>query len=140
MKVLISASDMKKLGVTIQHQALDVTEKSIRESRPLLKAFLMGYLEGVREVYRNKETTVQILSKYTRISDLQVLSASYDESYEAIDKEGTLVEGGIEVILSELGKTDPRARKAHSSQFLDPSLLQEISREGFIKALWSESK
>jgi NitT/TauT family transport system substrate-binding protein len=140
MKVLISASDMKKLGVMIQHQALDVTEKSIRESRPLLKAFLMGYLEGVREVYRNKEATVQVLSKYTRISDLQVLSASYDESYEAIDKEGTLVEGAIEVILTELGKTDPRARKAHSSQFFDPSLLQEISREGFIKALWSESK
>lgn len=140
MKVLISAADMKRLGVTIQHQAVDITEKVLHESRPLIKAFLMGYLEGVREVYRSKEETMKALSKYTRITDPQVLSASYDESYEAIDKEGSIAEGGIKVILNELGKKDPRALKATPGQFFDASLIQELSRDGFIKALWAESK
>lgn len=136
MKVLIPASEMKRLGVAIQHQALVVSEKLLRESRSLLKAFLMAYLEGVREVYRNKEATAQVLGKYTRVADPQVLSASYDESYEAIDKEGSVVEEGMQAILNEVGKGDPRALKAHPSQFLDASIQQELSREGFIKALW----
>lgn len=140
MKVLIPASEMKRLGVTIQHQAVAATDRSLREFRPFIKAFLMAYLEGVREVYRSKEATMQVLSKHARITDPQVLSASYDESYEAIDREGSLVEEGIQVILSEMGKSDPRALKARPGQFLDPSLLQELSREGFIKALWSLSK
>lgn len=140
MKILIPASGMKKLGVTIQHQAVDVTERALHESRPALKAFLMGYLEGVREVYRSKEAAMDILSKYARITDPKVLSASYDENYEAIDKDGTLVEGGIQVILNEVGKRDPKALKAKPNQFFDPSLLQELSREGFFKALWLESK
>jgi len=140
MKILIPASGMKKLGVTIQRQAVDVTERALHESRPALKAFLMGYLEGVREVYRSKEAAMDILSKYARITDPKVLSASYDKNYEAIDKDGTLVEGGIQVILNEVGKRDPKALKAKPNQFFDPSLLQELSREGFFKALWVESK
>ncbi len=131
MKVLISAAEMKRLGVSIQHQAIDITEKVLHESRPLIKDFLKGYLEGVREVYRSKEETMNVLSKYTRINDPEVLSASYDEDYEAIDKEGTLAEAGIQVILNELGKTDPRALKASPDQFFDPSLMQELNREGF---------
>ena len=140
MKVLIPVSDMKKLGVTIQHQALAATDRSLRESRFVIKAFLMAYLEGVREVYRNKEAALQVLGKYTRITDSKVLSDSYEESYNVIEKEGALVEEGIQVILSELAKSDPRALKARASQFLDPSLLQELSKDGFLRALWSESR
>lgn len=137
MKVLIPVSEMKKLGVIIQHQAIAASERSLREFRPATKALLMGYLAGVREVYRSKEATMQSLGKYTRITDPQVLSASYDESYEAIEKEGALNEEGIQVILNEMGKSDPRALKARASQFFDPSLLQELSKEGFFKTLWS---
>ncbi len=83
---------------------------------------------------------MQSLSKYTHITDPQVLSASYDESYEVFEKEGALNEEGIQVILNEAGKTDPRALKARVSQFFDTSLLQELSKEGFIKSLWQGSK
>ena len=138
MKILIPASEISKLGVAFQHQAGDVMESSLRnESRPWVKAFAMGYLEGVREVYRSKEETMRVLSKYTRITDPQVLSASYDEAYQAIDKEGTLGEAGIQAMLTELAKTDPRARQARPSDFLDTAILSELSREGFIKALWA---
>jgi NitT/TauT family transport system substrate-binding protein len=138
MKILIPASEIIKLGVTIQHQAGDVMESSLRnESRPAVKAFTMGYLEGVREVYRSKEETMKVLSKYTRITDLQVLSASYDEAYQAIDKEGSPAEAGIQVMLNELAKSDPRARQARPADFVDTSIVGELAREGFIKALWS---
>jgi NitT/TauT family transport system substrate-binding protein len=140
MKVLIPVNEMKRLGVTIQHQAVAAPDRALRESRWATKAFLMAYLAGVREVYRSKEATMQSLGKYTRISDPQVLSASYDESYEAIEKEGTLNEEGIQVILNEISKTDSRALKARASQFFDPSLLQELAKEGFIKSLWQGGK
>jgi len=79
MKVLVSGSELAKLGITIQHQCADVMESSLHnEFRPKLKAFAMGYLEGVRQVYRSKENTVEVLKKYTRVTDPEVLSASYD--------------------------------------------------------------
>lgn len=138
MKVLIPASEIIKLGVTIQHQAGDTTESSLKnEFRPAIKAFTMGYLEGVREVYRSKEETMKTLGKYTRITDPQVLSASYDEAYQAIEKEGAPGEAGIQVMLTELEKTDPRARQARPADFVDGSIIAELVKEGFIKALWA---
>ena len=71
------------------------------------------------------------------VAIVEVLSATYDEGYEGIDKEGALIEEGIQVILTELGKAGPRAAKIQPGQLLDPSLIEELSKEGFIKALWS---
>jgi ABC-type nitrate/sulfonate/bicarbonate transport system substrate-binding protein len=138
MKALISGPEMGKLGVTIQHQSANVMESSLHgDFRATLKSYAKAYLEGVRQVYRSKEETMEVLKKYTRVTDPQVLSASYDESYQAIEKEGSLTEAGIQVQLAELAKTDPRARSARPGDFLDASIINELSKEGFIKALWS---
>jgi NitT/TauT family transport system substrate-binding protein len=138
MKILIPGPEMAKLGVTIQHQSANVMESSLHgDFRATLKQYAKGYLEGVRQVYRSKEETMEVLKKYTRITDPQVLSASYDESYQAIDKEGSLIEAGVQALLGEQAKTDPRARTAKPSDFLDPSIINELNKEGFIKALWA---
>ena len=139
MKVLIPGPEMAKLGVTIQHQSANVMESSLHgDFRPTLKQYAKGYLEGVRQVYRSKEETMEVLKKYTRIADPQVLSASYDESFQAIDKDGSLVEAGVQVLLAEQAKTDPRARSAKPSDFMDSSIISELNKEGFIKALWAK--
>jgi NitT/TauT family transport system substrate-binding protein len=138
MKTLVSGREMGKLGVTIQHQSANVMESSLHGSfRATLKSYVKGYLEGVRQVYRSKEDTMQVLKKYTRVTDPQVLSASYDESYQAIEKEGTLVEAGVQVLLAEQAKTDPHARNAHPGDILDASIINELSKEGFINSLWT---
>jgi NitT/TauT family transport system substrate-binding protein len=138
MKVLVSGTELAKLGITIQHQCADVMETSLHnEFRPKMKAFAMGYLEGVRQVYRSKEYTMEILKKYTRVTDPEVLSASYDEAYQAIDKDGALTEAGIQAQLADLAKTDPRAKTAHPNDFFDASIINELHKEGFVKALWA---
>jgi len=80
---------------------------------------------------------MEVLKKYTRVTDPEVLSASYDEAYQAIDKEGALLEAGIQAQLADLAKTDPRAKTARPSDFFDASIINELSKEGFIKSLWA---
>ena len=137
MKVLIPPSEVMKLGVTFQHQCGDVMEATLKNDRATVKAFTKGYLEGVRETYRSKEESMKVLSKYTRISDPQVLSATYDEAYQAIEREGSPTESGIQVMLSELAKTDAQARQARAADFMDNTVVGELVREGFLKTLWA---
>jgi NitT/TauT family transport system substrate-binding protein len=138
MKVLISPSEVMKLGVTFQHQCGDVMESTLKNDRATVKAFAKGYLEGVRETYRSKGESMKVLSKYTRISDPQVLSATYDEAYQAIEKEGSPTETGIQVMLTDMAKTDAQARQARAADFMDSTIIGELAREGFIKALWAK--
>jgi hypothetical protein len=114
------------------------TESSLHNNfRPKLKAFAKGYLEGVRQVYRSKEFTLGVLKKYTRVTDPEVLSQSYDKAYQAIDKAGSLTDAGIQAQLADLVKTDPHAKNARPSDFFDASIIDELHKEGFVKALWS---
>jgi ABC-type nitrate/sulfonate/bicarbonate transport system substrate-binding protein len=138
MKVLIPPSEVMKLGVTFQHQCGDVMESTLKNDRATVKAFTKGYLEGVRETYRSKEESMKVLSKYTRISDPQVLSATYDEAYQAIEKDGSPTESGIQVMLNEIAKTDSQARQARAADFADNTIVGELAREGFIKSLWAK--
>jgi len=92
----------------------------------------------VRETYRSKEESMKVLSKYTRISDPQVLSATYDEAYQAIEKEGSPTESGIQVMLNEIGKSDAQARQARAADFMDNTIIGELAREGFLKTLWAK--
>jgi NitT/TauT family transport system substrate-binding protein len=138
MKVLIPPNEVMKLGVTFQHQCGDVMESTLKNDRATVKAFAKGYLEGVRETYRSKEESMKVLSKYTRISDPQVLSATYDEAYQAIEKEGSPTESGIQVMLNEIAKTDPQARQARAADFADNTIIGELAREGFLKTLWAK--
>jgi NitT/TauT family transport system substrate-binding protein len=138
MKVLIPPSEVMKLGVTFQHQCGDVLESTLKNDRATVKAFAKGYLEGVRETYRSKEESIKVLRKYTRISDQQVLSATYDEAYQAIEKEGSPTESGIQVMLTDMAKTDPQARQARAADFMDNTIIGELAREGFMKTLWAK--
>jgi NitT/TauT family transport system substrate-binding protein len=138
MKILIPPSEVLKLGVTFQHQCGDVMESTLKNDRAMVKAFTKGYLEGVRETYRSKEESMKVLSKYTRISDPQVLSATYDEAYQAVEREGSPTESGIQVMLNEIAKTDAQARQARAADFMDNTVVGELAREGFLKALWAK--
>lgn len=138
MRVLISAAELIKLGVTFQHQAGDAMEATLKNERPMVRAFTMGYLEGVRELYRNKEDSLKVLAKYTRINDQQVLSAAYDEAYQAVEKEGSPSESGLQVMLSELAKSEPRARAYKAADFIDAGIIGDLAKEGFIKSLWAK--
>jgi hypothetical protein len=66
-----------------------------------------------------------------------VLSASYDEAFQSIEKEGSPSETGIQVMLTEMAKSDPRAREARPGDFIDASIIGELAKEGFIKSLWA---
>ena len=139
MRTLIASPEMAKLGVSIQHQSANVMESSLRgDFRATLKSYAKGYLEGVRQVYRSKEETLAVLKKYTRVNDTQVLSASYEESYQAIEKEGAVVDAGVKVLLTELGKNDPKARSAKPEDFLDTSIMNELAKEGYLRGLWAK--
>src|SRR5690349_17887370 len=101
--------------------------------RPKLKGFAKGYLEGVRQVYRSKEFTLRVLQKYTRVTDPEVLSQSYDKAYQAIDKAGSLTDAGIQAQLADLVKTDPHAKNARPSDFFDGSIIDGCTRKGLLK-------
>lgn len=133
-------ADLQMLGLEYQHTSI-ATTKSLLKSKPdLARDFMRAYIEGIQYAKTHRKETMDILAKYLRTDDKEIL----DDTYESIIM--TLVPEkpyptlkGVQIILRELGAKDPVARSARPEQFVDLSVIKELDGSGFIDRLYKSS-
>ena len=133
-------ADLQMLGLEYQHTSI-ATTKSLLKSKPdLARDFMRAYIEGIQYAKTHRKETLDILAKYLRTDDKEIL----DDTYESIIM--TLVPEkpyptlkGVQIILRELGAKDPAARSARPEQFVDLSVIKELDGSGFIDRLYKSS-
>jgi len=128
--------DLNALGVELQQTCLTVTTKYLRERRPVVKSFLQAYAEGLHRFMTDREISVQVLKKYLRVDDKEILDDAYTFYAQRLQKIPLPTVKGIKFILDEMAEKQPRARNVAPESFVDLSLLQELDQSGFFKQLW----
>jgi NitT/TauT family transport system substrate-binding protein len=128
--------DLNTLGVELQQTCITVTSKYLRERRPVVKSFVQAYAEGLHRFVTDREFSIQVMKKYLRIDEKELLDEAYAFYSERVQKIPYPTLKGIKFILDEMAEKHPQARKAAPENFVDLSLLQEIEQSGFFKQLW----
>src|SRR6266850_2324997 len=85
----------------------------------------------------HRKETMEILAKYLRTDDKDVLDDTYESIIQTLVPEKpypTLK--GIQIILREFGAKDPAARSARPEQFVDLSIMKELDSSGFIDRVY----
>jgi ABC-type nitrate/sulfonate/bicarbonate transport system substrate-binding protein len=112
---------------------LATTDHLVRTRPHVLKLFLKSILEGIQYTKHNRDFTMRVLSKYTRVTDPKVLASSYTNYVlEYIRDFPEITSAEIESVLGELITTNPKAKSVDPKLFFDPRPLQELGREGFM--------
>jgi NitT/TauT family transport system substrate-binding protein len=128
-------ADLGALGVKYPTSVIAARRAYVAQDRPAAKRFLMALIEGLHLYRQRKDYAMKVLEKYTKQSDAQILSQSYD--YFA--KNTPLVPlTDAAVIEAALPPERPAGRTA--KDFYDNSLLLELEQEGFTKKIAKEIK
>lgn len=133
MKELIN---MATLGVEYPQTTIVTTDRYLRENRDTVVRFTRAYVEGMYRFLNDREFSLKVIGKYTKIQSRPTLEATYDDYAPYAKKIPTPTEGSIKTVLEQLSATDPRARAARPQQFIDGSVIAELEREGFFRQLW----
>ena len=128
--------DLNTLGVELQQTCLTVTTKFLRERRPLVKSFVQAYAEGLHRFMTDRNFSVQVMKKYLRLDDKELLDEAYTFYSERLERVPYPTIKGIKFILDEMSEKHPQAKKTAPESFVDVSLLQEMEQGGFFKQLW----
>ncbi|HWO40284.1 MAG TPA: ABC transporter substrate-binding protein [Candidatus Eisenbacteria bacterium] len=130
-------ADLQMLGLEYQHTGIATTRSLIKSKPELVRDFMRAYVEGIHYAKTHRRETIEILTKYLRTDDKDVL----DETYESIML--TLVPEkpyptlkGLQIMLRELGTKDPAARAARPEQFVDLTFVKELDTSGFVDRLY----
>ena len=133
-------ADLQMLGLEYQHTSI-ATSRALLKSKPeLARDFMRAYVEGIHYAKTHRRESIEIIAKYLRTDDKEVLDDTYDSIIQTLVPEKpypTLK--GIQIILREFGAKDPAARSARPEQFVDTTILKELDSSGFIDKLYKST-
>jgi len=97
--------------------------------------FLQAMAEGVHIFNTDKEETLKVMAKYTKVTDRKVLENSYADNSGVHSPTLEPTRSGIANILETLAGTAPKAATAKPEDFIDPRLVKKLEESGFFKKL-----
>lgn len=108
---------------------IGVHTDTLTEKRNLVKQFVKASLKGLRFMHGRKAETVDIMMRFMKINDREIVEAVYDSSIKAFTRDGTL-QSDIQVeILSGAVEALQRSGKVMPESVFDFSLVKEAARE-----------
>jgi NitT/TauT family transport system substrate-binding protein len=128
---LVEVYDMLDLGIEVQGNGFATSRSYIKSQRDTVLSALKGYVEAIYYINRHRDETRKIVAKYLRLSDPEVLDATYTAFVKTVSKRPYPTLKGIQFMLDEVAAKLPNARTAKPEQFVDLSLLQQLEKEGF---------
>ncbi|MGH7768491.1 MAG: ABC transporter substrate-binding protein, partial [Candidatus Binatia bacterium] len=128
-------ADVGQLGIVFPNTPLSTRKSYIRANRETVVKFLRGFSQGVQRLRTDKEFSLKVLSKYTRVNDPEILGELYQ--VYGVRHTGDPIPyvraEGVDRILKSLDAKE--AREAKPGDFVDNSLLKEIEQSGFFGKL-----
>jgi NitT/TauT family transport system substrate-binding protein len=114
------------------------THRAVLRERPAaLRAFVTAYVDAIAWLHRHRAETLEIMSRYTRRDDPEVLNATYDlYTSRYVLRVPYPTPGGIMTILDAVRDVEPRAGKVQPAELIDDRFVRELDESGYIRRLY----
>ncbi len=124
-------ADLGKLGIEYQHVGLVASQAYLKDNREQARRFIRAFMEALRFYQTQKDESIQVVAKYAKIKDQKLLQETYAKYLELIPRKPYPTLKGLEFILTELARNDPRAKGVDPKEFVDMSFVKELDASGF---------
>ena len=127
LKVLADLGDM---GLKYPTSVVATRRSYLNKDRPLVKKFMMAFLEGLAIYKTDRNFVVNVMQKYTRLNDTAMLGKTHDYFVK-----NTAAVPLVDPNALPAGFPTGKNPEKLLSEFYDNSILQEVINEGFTKNL-----
>ena len=123
-------ADLGGLKIKYPTSVIAARRPYLAQNRATVKKFLMAMVDGLQLYHQNKNFAVQVLQKYTKQATPEVLS----QTYEYFSK-NTPVMPLTDAATIQAGLPTDKPANRKPEEFYDNSILEELTREGFVKTI-----
>jgi len=124
--------NIAELSIPYPQQVIETTDRLVRENPNAVKNFLKGFIEGVRYVATHKDETKKLIAKYLKVTDAEILEATYQSYLQVTDYSAYPNLEGMRNALDEVAQRVPAAKSKKPEDFVDTRFLKEFEKEGFL--------
>jgi NitT/TauT family transport system substrate-binding protein len=130
-KILVRLVDM---GIPYSMNMIAVQREYYRRNPEAVEKMVRAYAEGIAFMNHNKERAIKIITKYSRLSDPQMIEDHYNDSVTYLERIPRAEPEGVQTILDFSGK-----KGVAMETLMDNSIVDKLTREGFFDKLYKKS-
>jgi NitT/TauT family transport system substrate-binding protein len=129
--------DIASLGMPYASTGITARRSYVQQKRELVTNYVKAIVEAIARLTKDKPFAMDVMGKYLRTTDKEVLEGTYDVSVTKYLKKVPLPTAeAFRTVLEELGQVNLKAKGQDPRKFYDDSILKELEKSGFIKALY----
>jgi NitT/TauT family transport system substrate-binding protein len=130
-KILVRLVEM---GIPYSMNMIAVQREYYRRNPEPVEKMMRAYAEGIAFMNQNKERAIKIITKYSRLSDPQMIEDHYNDSVTYLERTPRAEPEGVQTILDFSGK-----KGIAMETLMDNSIVDKLTREGFFDKLYKKS-
>lgn len=115
--------DFVAKGVEFPHVAMVAREETLQAQAPLVKRFMTAYVEGIRYFKTRKEEAVRKMMVLSRLNDREIAEKAFDVYMRSLPDDGKPTIKGLDAVLVDFAREEPKAKGLTVSQIVDLSFL-----------------
>jgi NitT/TauT family transport system substrate-binding protein len=112
--------------------------KTLQDDRDTVMRMLRSHVEAIAYFKTHKDFSMKVLGKYLRTNDQELLEGSYEIFRQDFISVPYPIMNGLEATYDYVAQTRPEIRSRKPEEFMDPSLMAELDKSGFIKKLYAQ--
>jgi NitT/TauT family transport system substrate-binding protein len=130
--------DLSQMDIPYQGAGLIGTRPFLEANPEVARRVVRAILEGIKLAVTDEDTTRAATGRYTRTDDPELLDEALRHFRNAVVRVPYPSMDALQAVLDNLADTEPRARAVRPEEMVTLTFLEQLDREGFIKALWGE--
>jgi sulfonate transport system substrate-binding protein len=115
--------DFVAKGVEFPHVNIVAREEYLQAQAPLVRRFMAGYLEGIRFFKTRREDAVRKMMVLSRLNDREIAEKAFDVYTRSLPDDGRPTIKGLESVLADFAREEPKAKGLTVAQIVDLSFL-----------------
>ncbi len=132
-------ASLADLGLDYLGTSLVTSRTVIEKKIELVRRMVTAFAEGIHFYKTNKPGSLRSIAKLMKIDDAEAIEESYNAyAIKFMARVPYPIPSGIEVILKDIEKTNPKARGADPRSFLETRFLKELEDSGYIAKLYGD--
>ena len=120
-------------GIPYSMNMLAVQREYYRRNPEPVEGLVKAYADGIAFLHQHKERAIQIITKYSRLSDPKSIQDFYNDSVTYLERIPRAEPEAIDTILEFMGK-----KGTPLETFMDNAIVDRLSREGFFDKLYKK--
>jgi len=137
---LVSVKQFREWNIPVVENGVAARRSFIDKNPSVARRFIRAAFEGIHAIYTDKEQSLRVLAKYTKVSDDKILAESYRFSVEALSKEGFMPPEAFTALLEQMvgqkSVDEAMSKKLPITAYFDNRFVTDLDKEGFFKKLW----